>query len=403
MTDCKSSDTSCNEGISSAQTVSDWRQPPENTLPSLIHGISNSDGIELDLRLTLDGELIIHHDAKVSVNKAEIGKHNPYVESWSLDELREFGFCTFKEMISNKTILSNWRDEGKMVCLELKRPHPKSPLGGGYFGGRTVTKLLSKMMVNASSILEEFEIPKSNTVFYAFHNNMHESVKLSGSQYRWAELLPVVPRFGHSRLKRMMAYPQYLITPFGKLINKHRTRGASMVPCALEYFQPFYNRLLIGKSVGLSGKRLKYFQTCRTGMPVYVWPAKENYESRLLESGITGLTDNLNPDFTWYKEGKARWKYPATQPLDESQLQLLNGATFDNHQDILQQLSVEVPKWSECDTQRKLKIIKMWQAKWNWELKPGEMKDDSISSPPWQSVRLIGHRGSGKTSRPIMK
>ena len=77
MTDCKSSDTSCNEGISSAQTVSDWRQPPENTLPSLIHGISNSDGIELDLRLTLDGELIIHHDAKVSVNKAAIGKRNP--------------------------------------------------------------------------------------------------------------------------------------------------------------------------------------------------------------------------------------------------------------------------------------------------------------------------------------
>ena len=57
-----------------------------------------------------------------------------------------------------------------------------------------------------------------------------------------------------------MAYPQYLITPFGKLINKHRNRGASMVPCALEYFQPFYNRLLIGRSVGLSGKRLNYFQ-----------------------------------------------------------------------------------------------------------------------------------------------
>jgi hypothetical protein len=176
-----------------------------------------------------------------------------------------------------------------------------------------------------------------------------------------------------------------------------------MVPCALEYFQPFYNRLLFGKSVGLSGKRLKYFQTCRTGMPVYVWPAKENYESRLLESGITGLTDNLNPNFTWYKEGKPRWKYPATQPLDQSQIQLLDSATFENHQDILQQLSVEVPKWSECDTQRKLEVIKMWQAKWNWEVNPEEMKEDSLSSPPWQSVRLIGHRGSGKTSRPVMK
>ena len=31
-------------------------------------------------------------------------------------------------------------------------------------------------------------------------------------------------------------------------------------------------------------------------MPVYVWPAKERYEYRLLDSGITGLTDNLNPE-----------------------------------------------------------------------------------------------------------
>ncbi len=175
-----------------------------------------------------------------------------------------------------------------------------------------------------------------------------------------------------------------------------------MVPCALEYFQPFYNRLLIGKSVGLSGKRLRYFQKCRTGMPVYVWPAKENYESRLLEAGITGLTDNLDPNFTWYKDGKPRWKFPATQPLDKSQLELLNSASFENHQDILHQLSKEVPKWSECDSQRKVVITNMWQKKWNWETKTKSTDTNPITSPPWQAVRLIGHRGSGKTSRPVM-
>jgi len=382
--------------------VSDWLQPPENSLQSLIHGISNSDGIELDLRLTADDELIIHHDAKVSVQKAAIGNRNPYVEAWTSDELSDLGFCSFADMIANKNILTNWRDEGKMVCLELKRPHPKSPLGGGYLGGKRVTLQLSKMMTKASNLLTEFEIPKANIVFYAFHNKMHKSVKLSDCQYNWAELLPVVPRFGHRRLKRMMAYPQYLITPFEKLINKHRNRGASMVPCALEYFQPFYNRLLIGKSVGLSGKRLRYFQKCRTGMPVYVWPAKENYESRLLEAGITGLTDNLDPNFTWYKDGKPRWKFPATQPLDKSQLELLNSASFENHQDILHQLSKEVPKWSECDSQRKVVITNMWQKKWNWETKTKSTDTNSITSPPWQAVRLIGHRGSGKTSRPVM-
>ena len=119
--------------------MSDWLQPPENSLQSLIHGISNSDGIELDLRLTADDELIIHHDAKVSVQKAAIGNRNPYVEAWTSDELSDLGFCSFADMIANKNILTNWRDEGKMVCLELKRPHPKSPLGGGYLGGKRVT------------------------------------------------------------------------------------------------------------------------------------------------------------------------------------------------------------------------------------------------------------------------
>ncbi len=369
---------------------------------SLAHGISNSDGIELDLRTTADNELIIHHDAKVSVNKQLLDNRNPYVESWEVDELHDFGFCSLKEMLEHKEIMKNWCEEGKMVCLELKRPHPKSPKGGGYFGGAKITQTLSEMLTSASKLLDDFEIPKSNVVFYAFHNKMHKSVKISNCQYNWAELLPVVPRIGKSRFKRMMAYPQYLITPFGKLINKHKTRGASMVPCAIEYFQPFYNRLLIGKSVGLSGKRLDYFQKCRTGMPVYVWPAKENYEYRLLSSGITGLTDNLDPNFTWYNDGKPRWRFPATQPLNKLQLEKLNNASFENHKEILTELEKEVPKWSECDKQRKLELTKMWQNKWNWKIDIGQTEFNSGNAPPWQAVRLIGHRGSGKTQRPVI-
>ena len=95
--------------------------------------------------MTVDGELIIHHDPKEKVNNLD--NNNPYVEAWTLDDLRDFGFCSFYEMISNKNILSNWQDKGKMVCLELKRrPHPKSPLGGGYLGGRGITNQLSKMI-----------------------------------------------------------------------------------------------------------------------------------------------------------------------------------------------------------------------------------------------------------------
>ena len=44
-----------------------WKQAPENTLESLRHAIQVHDGIEFDLRLTVDGEVVIHHDAEVSI------------------------------------------------------------------------------------------------------------------------------------------------------------------------------------------------------------------------------------------------------------------------------------------------------------------------------------------------
>lgn len=382
--------------------MAEWKQPVENSLASLIHGITSSDGVELDLRLTSDNELVIHHDAKISVNKESLDRRNPYVEAWSLAELEDFGFASLNSMVANREILNNWRDEAKMVCLEFKRPHPKSPNGGGYFNTKQINKTLAKMISLAQDVLDAHDIPKSNTVFYAFHNGMHKSVIQAKCRYNWAELLPVVPRFGPARLKRMMAYPQYLVTPFNKLINKHKTRGASMVPCAIEYFQPFYNRMLIGKSVGLSGKRLAYFRRCQTGMPVYVWPAKERYEYRLLNSGITGLTDNLDPNFTWYKDGLPRWRYPATQPLDANQLMQLTNVEYDNHLDLLKELASDVPRWSEADTQRKQEITKLWQKKWNWKRDISKSHATDGNALPWQAVRLIGHRGSGKTTRPLM-
>ena len=381
-----------------------WVQPPENTLSSLRHGISTCDGIELDLRITADKELIIHHDSKVSVEKSLLGDVNPYVESWDLAELEKLGFCSLKQLLQDSEVISQWRDKGKMVCLELKRPHPRSPEGGGFFGSKKVTTVLSEMISKAEEMLDECSIPNSNSVFYAFHNKMHKSVKMAESKRHWAELLPVVPRFGHRKLKRLMAYPQYFVTPFSRLINKHRSRGASMVPCAIEYFQPFYNRALLGRSVGLSGRKLNHFRNCQTGIPVYVWPANEKYEYRLLKSGITGLTDNLDPSYTWYKNGKgARWQKPATKPLDASQIRLIENAEYATHKDVIKQLEEEVSPWIECSVSRKHELISMWKARWNWNIDVDKLVKDSTISPPWQSVRLIGHRGSGKTARPVLQ
>jgi len=37
-----------------------------------------------------------------------------------------------------------------------------------------------------------------------------------------------------------------------------------------------------------------------------------------------------------------------------------------------------------------------------WKNDSAKTEFNSENSPPWQAVRLIGHRGSGKTQRPVM-
>jgi hypothetical protein len=82
--------------------------------------------------MTKDGEVIIHHDATVSVPPEHI-KGSSWVEHHTLDELEAFGFCSFRTLLEDKTVVEQWRDHGKMGCVELKRPHPRSDLGGGFF------------------------------------------------------------------------------------------------------------------------------------------------------------------------------------------------------------------------------------------------------------------------------
>ena len=43
-------------------TGSPWVQPTENSVEALLHGMSHVDGVELDLRLSTDGELMLWHD-----------------------------------------------------------------------------------------------------------------------------------------------------------------------------------------------------------------------------------------------------------------------------------------------------------------------------------------------------
>ena len=380
-----------------------YYQEPENTLKSLQHAISLFDGIEFDIRMTSDNQLVIHHDRGVSIPKSRLQGKSKWVESWKLSDLESEGFLSFRAMLEDPIINTNWVEKGKMGCIEIKRPHPTAPMGGGFFSRKKHNKHIANIIKMADEILDEFQVPHENMVYYAFHKGMRESSNMAKSKRPWAALIPYISPYGNRKTQRIQSFPRYLSTSFSSLVKQHNHMGSSMLPCAIEYFVAPHNKIPLGKTIGLHGKELQDMNKSRKGLSTYVWPAKPIHERLILNAGLTGLTDKANPELTWLPTGHARWLNPATQPLDNQQLQLLNSATEENHLEILRQLKQEVPLWSECDNSRRIELISMWKESWNWQKSVDEiLQSASKSSPPWQAPRLIGHRGSGKTPRPVI-
>jgi glycerophosphoryl diester phosphodiesterase len=380
-----------------------YYQEPENTLKSLQHAISLFDGIEFDIRMTSDNQLVIHHDRGVSIPKSRLQGKSKWVESWKLSDLESEGFLSFRAMLEDPIINTNWVEKGKMGCIEIKRPHPTAPMGGGFFSRKKHNKHIANIIKMADEILDEFQVPHENMVYYAFHKGMRESSNMAKSKRPWAALIPYISPYGNRTTQRIQSFPRYLSTSFSSLVKQHNQMGSSMLPCAIEYFVAPHNKIPLGKTIGLHGKELQDMNKIRKGLSTYVWPAKPIHERLILNAGLTGLTDKANPELTWLPTGHARWLNPATQPLDNQQLQLLNSATEENHLEILRQLKQEVPLWSECDNSRRIELISMWKESWNWQKSVDEiLQSASKSSPPWQAPRLIGHRGSGKTPRPVI-
>jgi glycerophosphoryl diester phosphodiesterase len=383
--------------------VSAWQAPPENTLESLRHAMVMFDGIEFDLRITADKRLIVHHDRDVSVPPELLRGRPLWVEEWEHDDLVDLGFLSFEDLLQDETVVKAWRDQGKMGCIEIKRPHPKAASGGGYAGRRHHNAHVAEAMKLADEVLTNAEIPERNTVYYSFHKNMPRSASLSQTQRPWAALIPYIPPYGTRTTQRIQAFPQYLTMPFRRLVRQHQRQGSSMLPCAVEYFQPSTRRLQLGRPVGLTGRAAHRMNRIRRGMPTYVWPTRPVLEHDLLRAGLTGLTDFANPALTWLPSGHARWVRPGTQPLDEHQWTRLANSTEEDHAALLKELQQDTPTWEACDASRRRLLVDEWRKRWYWsEATDDILKRSEDAAPPWAAPRLIGHRGCGKTSRPVL-
>ena len=96
---------------------------PENTLPSFkIAKELDVDGIELDVQMTKDGELVVIHDE--TINRTSDGKG--YVKDFTLEELRSFHFAKTKTGFGFVTIptlrevYELFQDTDYVINVELK-------------------------------------------------------------------------------------------------------------------------------------------------------------------------------------------------------------------------------------------------------------------------------------------
>lgn len=94
---------------------------PENTMEAFIKAYEKGfDGVETDVHLTLDGEMVLIHDEKI--NRTSTGKG--YVKDYTLEQLREYNFH-YKSLGTYpiptlRELLEFIKDKDFLVNIEIK-------------------------------------------------------------------------------------------------------------------------------------------------------------------------------------------------------------------------------------------------------------------------------------------
>ncbi|MDA7555911.1 glycerophosphodiester phosphodiesterase family protein [Euryarchaeota archaeon] len=369
----------------------DWIRPRENTVEALVYGMEQSDGVELDLRLTQDQRLILHHDSKT-----EFGE---YPECLTIDELPDY-VEPIDDLLANKDFIRRWTEEGAFTCIEFKSPHPSSGKAGGWFNGKEKEQHMINMIQNLQELLEPIERSNSSTVIYSFDPKIITASKKIKTDLKFSRLRPNIRQWGNWTTQRIVATPSFLANSLPKLMDKQRQEGSPMLPCSLQYLKGIESNINIGWTVGLEGKKLERLTKYRRGYPVYVWPSKSDSERLLLDAGLTGLTDDLSPNSVTLDTGHARWTKPATQPLTDDTRKELDDTPKEEHFTKISELKKEVSPWYELSDNERIKFVDNWRKKWLWARERSTLLNEtSKSSLPWEVSRIIGHRGTGSSHK----
>ena len=83
-----------------------WRKPKENSIAALEYGMEHADGVEMDLRLTAEGEVVIHHDPRTPSGK--------YPERYGYDDLKH-EVALFDDLLDRSGFVDRWVNEARFV------------------------------------------------------------------------------------------------------------------------------------------------------------------------------------------------------------------------------------------------------------------------------------------------
>ena len=364
-----------------------WERPDENSVAALKHGMEFADGVEFDLRVDGDGELVIYHDEFVP-GKGKLKER--CIEQMSTSELGGLGIATMGDLLENREFTELWQAGGKTVDIEFKIPHPKNGIGtDGYL--RNAMGLLEQM-------LEPLDLPDRSTIVSSFSPRIGPVANSVGFGIPVTRLMPRIRSWGrYWRVKRTVAMPHFARTSVRSIAKTVRRDGMESMGMAVEYLSGWTRWINPGPPVGLDGKGLERLQEIRRGMGLFVWPAPLEKEDALLRAGVSIVTDHMDPYVVERPDGSPRWPRPASQPLDEEWLASFRQASSNELAELMIEASESLPSWSELEPGNRASIVKEQGLRMRWRGTEERWARDAEEGLPWGSPRILGHRGAGKT------
>ena len=367
--------------------MSTWEQPDENSVAALQHGMEFADGVEFDLRIDGEGELVIYHDEFVPGKGAIRGR---CVEQLSTNELRGFGIATMDDLLKNRSFTDLWQYGGKTVDIEFKIPHPVNRIGTDKYLGSAMELLGQK--------LDSLDLPARSTLVSSFSPRIGTVANSVGFGIPVTRLMPRIRAWGrYWRVKRTVAMPHFARTSVRSIARTVRGEGMESMGMALEYLSGWTRWINPGPPVGLNGRGLERLNEIRRGMGLFVWPGPLEREDELLRAGVSIVTDHMDPRVIERPDGSPRWPRPASQPLDDDWLRKLERASGEEMPDLISEASESLPSWPELEPGHRASIVKEQGHRMRWRGTEEKWARDAEEGLPWGSPRILGHRGAGKT------